>query len=162
MLVNTSRLTTSLLTTYSRRIAYLALFALLFGNVAGWLHVAVSHHHGPIAAQTEATAEKLIELESGRQSQGCSCSHHHCDRPSSEQTDRSNADSSPESTPCEHDSDRCSVCQAFLVNRNGTTLPPAASVFSMEQPARRVRHETHPVQARSSLGSISVRGPPLT
>ncbi|MCO8123089.1 hypothetical protein NHH03_15180 [Stieleria sp. TO1_6] len=120
---------------------YFVLTALLFSNVAGWVHVGcVSDSHQANAAQ-----------ENG--GHRCSCHHDHC-----------NSGPSPadrETLPIdEHDSGSCSICQSFYASRNAVVARDVSITWTSVLVARLrvVSSSLHLEQTR--LSGLSVRGPP--
>lgn len=84
----------------------LAIASLLFGNVAGWVHIGHHHHsHGHAHAEVAQVAEQ----------HGCCHHHHHC-----HDDEGATKESEPDQDPVhhEHDSDNCSVCRNFFASRH--------------------------------------------
>ncbi|WP_146598436.1 hypothetical protein [Novipirellula aureliae] len=119
---------------------YLSLAALLFGNVAGWVHVGCSAHPGCSGHPTGCCRAKLDDACETFEDDSCqhSCCHHdHADACHSEtlahsdesastdwQTGANKQSSDPDSeAPVDHhDSDRCSICQNFFASRHAVAL----------------------------------------
>lgn len=114
---------------------YLTLAALLFGNVAGWVHVGCSSHQsGCCAAHCNSSALPHDEShchahaghthdhgEQGYSDHGC-CDHAHTGANEHQTTCQSDvnvilAESESDQPSEPHDSDRCSICQSFFASR---------------------------------------------
>ncbi|MGB7342877.1 MAG: hypothetical protein WBD20_01575 [Pirellulaceae bacterium] len=121
----------------SRTLAvYLTLAALLFSNVAGWVHVGCSGHLtrcGHSAGCCDSTSNVACTLASTTAQQDC-CEHSCCQHdhvaptlppiefPAEIAVD-THAEESDSDTPAEqHDSDSCSICQSFFASRHAVTL----------------------------------------
>ncbi|WP_146455882.1 hypothetical protein [Rubripirellula tenax] len=124
---------------------YLLLAALLFSNVAGWVHV------GACGAASDATT-----CSEASTTKSC-CGHHHCGQPQSAQ-DESTSDH-PEPSH-EHDSDRCSVCQNFLAFRHTTLAVASDIVWTPLLTQRLGRDVDSDFVDPIFLSGLSVRGPP--
>ncbi|MEM9825816.1 MAG: hypothetical protein AAF958_04470 [Planctomycetota bacterium] len=136
---------------FRKPIALVALFALLFGNAAGWTHVGCSAHsaqvcghgeccsagiagHGdPVAtAQPEAAAKPKAAARRGAAGHhhGCACrghSHHVGTVAGDDCRDTSGSEDSPEPCPhhhppTPHDPAHCSICQSFFESRDAVTF----------------------------------------
>lgn len=129
-----------------RFIGFIAVASLLCGNVAGWIHVAA--HHSP--ASVGATSESAAVIV-------CPC---HAHRARALHRDGAETPPSGESLPGDHDSDRCSVCQAFAVQRGLTVLPDSAVGRVDSLPAQACPLESMAGLISERHESISVRGPP--
>ena len=132
------------LTTYS------LLAALLFGNVAGWVHVGChgSGHHR-VAPQSEPAAHSC-------------CCHHHCAAPTAKDEGSKGSDSeSDDSAPAdEHDSDHCSVCQGFFASRHSAILIGDVIVWTPAFTGRLSFERDDALVKPIFLSGLSVRGPP--
>jgi|GEM_PF-3572572 len=114
---------------------YLTLAALLFGNVAGWVHVGCSSHQSGCCVSHCDLSARLHDESHGQThashthdhgEHGC-CHHAHTSADEHEttcQSDASCASTESESDqPSEpHDSNRCSICQSFSASRHAVFL----------------------------------------
>lgn len=145
--------------------AGLCIAALLFSNVAGWLHVgcADAGRNCCSAQATEDVETKPHTTSCCHSSHGHADTHrtgephsHHC----ADETSETGSEPDHDHAPVEHDHERCSICQNFFTLRNGvvtTAVPTIQAVEAVEvitdNPAR------IPLPSLL-LDSISVRGPP--
>jgi hypothetical protein len=170
-----------------RSLPLLAFASLLFGNVAGWVHVGC-HHHGLI----QQCCQNLSIWDS-HCCEGCQDhtdqSHQGCRHvrvalsPSLDSNDafvkavaagqvvaensggtqigqETGVPTPGQPMPCERDSQRCSICQSFFTTR--TAIVPSSAVV-VSQPtdfSTQLIPDTLQWIASVELTGLSVRGPP--
>jgi hypothetical protein len=162
-----------------RPLALLALASLLFGNVAGWVHVGCHQHEQGIQCchdlslghshccdhQTDDSGQdcchsddSLMPPMESLASLVVSVSSQHGEQWPNELA--ANEQNPGEPAPCEHDSQRCSICQSFFASRTAIVLPNVSVVFQPADFSRELIAETVPWVGSVDLSGLSVRGPP--
>lgn len=151
--------------------SYFALVALLFGNVAGLLHVG-SHQHHDACHVVQVASEHSQQIEATTQSEGskkrwhCHCHHH---SQSSEQPAGSSPQSSDQQgsneeggghSPCDHDREHCSICQAMAHSSKGSLLDLARIETDAPDVSTAVDTSFRLLMPADQIAGLSARGPP--
>ena len=137
--------------------AYLCLFALLFSNVAGWVHL------GCVATTSGFQVREVSDLPKQLQS-ARGCCHHHRLSEASPAKGHASSNKKPKRSGQDHrsnhDSQQCHICQSFLTLRQASHFLVSISPI-VEAPS--IRFVTQPTENEvgSAIGNgISGRGPP--
>ncbi|WP_235033433.1 hypothetical protein [Rubripirellula obstinata] len=136
---------------------YIILAALLFGNVAGWVHVGCSGHHSGCCATKLDNA--CAETSSSR---SC-CKHDHrdaCCSKESEQAENQANDPASELPAPQHDADRCAICQNFFASREAIMLEYVITQIEPLTICDEVAFADDVFTSNHLSSSQTVRGPP--
>lgn len=146
--------------------SYFALVALLLGNVAGLLHVGSHHHHDccQVVQPSEGQSKQVTTTSRGENSDQhwhCQCQHHAqpSDHPDESLPQRSEDQSSGD-TPCDHDSDHCSICQAMAFSFKGSLLDIARVEFDAPDVSTAVDTSYRLQLPATQVAGLFARGPP--
>ena len=146
--------------------AYLALAALLFGNVAGWMHIGCSSPNQSCC--TASVDQDIASLSACRDhvapesyAKHACCHHDHAvaEKQSPRHADSAGDDSVP--TPAdEHDPDQCSICQSFFSSRHAVVLPCQPTLLEAVLSAYAVFTPDDALLDTAISGNHWDRGPP--
>ena len=136
------------------------LVALLFGNVAGWVHIGCSHHSLGCCSETLANSAKSPSGNPVADDHGehCCC-HHECGATGAGEAAEFLASES-ETPADQHDPDTCSVCQSFFASRHASTLVDPVLTIERLAISRDVALVDDVFTADDYTVSHTVRGPP--
>ncbi len=167
-----------------RFVTLLALAALLFGNFAGWVHVGsyahdhvghyhighyhIGHHHVGSCCQSVAlgTDDCSSDSQTGHHDGASDCCQHddvslpraHVDLLVEDLPQ--DAEPTPTS-PCDHDSDQCNICQSFFASRDAVPLQGDLAELRLADVSTELTIVESTWVASIDLSFLSVRGPPL-
>ena len=153
-------------------VSILAVFALLLGNAAGWMHVHI-HAGGPCGcAETQATCLDGDQHSGLHSSSQCdsTCS----DSPlrarwmakraaaeSAKCCDWETVDTLGKHFPTPHESDDCAICQHFLTCRHQTVGMIAPAIISLGEPTESVSVDRPIIRSHFQDFVHFLRGPPV-
>ena len=145
--------------THRKLIASFCIASLLYGNVAGLMHLG--------CVETAAESDVSHGCDPAAVPHG-TCSHHHATRgeratspkPPTARANNNHPVHKSEHAPHQHHPDACGICKNFFTTRNAVPLTVAATLCGTEEMMEFCGNLSAAILTQKPCMSTSVRGPP--